>query len=101
MIGSYVTHSTPWRTWPVQISTRPGRWGRGRSAVRDAQSGLCWHGGGFMTCLEFGACELGAGRRTRRLVTFAAQAAADPDASTPQQSEGWADCRAAYRLLDQ
>ena len=64
-----------------------------------------------MTCLEldvnvwavrqFGDCELGDVRRTRRLVTFAAQVAADPDASTPQQSEGWADCRAAYRLLDQ
>lgn len=64
-----------------------------------------------MNCLEldvdlwaaqqFGDCDLGDIRRTRRLVTYAAQVAADPDASTPQQTEDWADCRAAYRLLDQ
>lgn len=50
---------------------------------------------------QFGDCDLGDIRRTRRLVTYAAQVAADPDASTPQQTEDWADCRAAYRLLDQ
>ena len=50
---------------------------------------------------QFGASELGDRRRTRRMVKFAGQAARKPDASTPQQTELWADCRAAYRLFDQ
>jgi hypothetical protein len=50
---------------------------------------------------QFGACELGDRRRTRRLVKFAAQAAEKPDASTPRQTEVWADLKAAYRLFDQ
>ena len=49
---------------------------------------------------QFGTCELGDARRTRRLVTVAAQMAARPDESTPDQSESWADCQAAYRLFD-
>ena len=35
------------------------------------------------------------------MVKFAIQAAARPDASTPKQTECWADCKAAYRLFDQ
>ena len=35
------------------------------------------------------------------MVKLAAQAAAQPDATTPQQTERWADCKAAYRLFDQ
>jgi hypothetical protein len=35
------------------------------------------------------------------MVKLAAQAAAKPDASTPEQTERWADCKAAYRLFDQ
>jgi Transposase DNA-binding/Transposase Tn5 dimerisation domain len=50
---------------------------------------------------QFGGCELGDKRRTKRMVKFAAQAAAKPDASTPEQTECWADCKAAYRLFDQ
>ena len=50
---------------------------------------------------QFGTCELGDRRRTRRLVKFAAQAAEKPDASTPRQAEAWADLKAAYRLFDQ
>jgi hypothetical protein len=50
---------------------------------------------------QFGECELGDRRRTKRLVSYAAQAAASPDASTPRQTETWNDCRAAYRLFDQ
>lgn len=50
---------------------------------------------------QFGVCELGDRRRTRRLVKFAAQAAEKPDASTPRQAEAWADLKAAYRLWDQ
>lgn len=50
---------------------------------------------------QFGQCDLGDKRRTKRLVQYAAQAAANPDASTPRQTETWADCKAAYRLFDQ
>jgi hypothetical protein len=49
---------------------------------------------------QFGSCLLGDQRRVKRLVKLAAQAAAKPDASTPQQTECWADCKAAYRLFD-
>jgi hypothetical protein len=48
---------------------------------------------------QFGACELGDARRTKRLVKLAKQMATKPDASTPQQTETWADCKAAYRLF--
>jgi hypothetical protein len=50
---------------------------------------------------QFGDCDLGDRRRTRRLVKFAGQAAEKPDASTPRQTEVWADLKAAYRLFDQ
>lgn len=49
--------------------------------------------------VQFGACELGDRRRMKRMVKLAAQAAAAPDASTPKQTEGWGDCKAAYRLF--
>jgi hypothetical protein len=49
---------------------------------------------------EFGDCKLGDLRRTKRLVKFAAQNAANPDASTPDQTEKWGDCQAAYRLFE-
>ena len=48
---------------------------------------------------QFGTCVLGDRRRTKRMVKLAAQAAAKPDAATPQQTERWADCKAAYRLF--
>jgi hypothetical protein len=35
-----------------------------------------------------------------RLVKLAEQVAARPDGSTPDQTESWADCKAAYRLFD-
>lgn len=50
---------------------------------------------------QFGACHLGDKRRTRRLVRYARQVAEKPDASTPRQTENWADCKAAYRLFEQ
>src|SRR5438874_6926092 len=50
---------------------------------------------------QFAACLLDDKRRTKRLVSFAAQSAHRPDASTPEQSENWTDCKAAYRLFDQ
>lgn len=50
---------------------------------------------------QFGACELGDARRTRRAVKVAAQMAADPHGSTPQQMHNWGQCKAAYRLLNE
>ena len=50
---------------------------------------------------QFDGCELGDRRRTQRVVKLAAQAAMMPDASTPKQTEGWSDCKAAYRLFAQ
>lgn len=49
---------------------------------------------------QFGDCQLGDVRRTRRAVKMAAQFAAHPSGSTPEQTETWADCKAAYRLFD-
>jgi hypothetical protein len=49
---------------------------------------------------QFGSCDLGDRRRTKRAVTMAAQFAANPSGSTPEQTENWADCKAAYRLFD-
>jgi hypothetical protein len=48
---------------------------------------------------QFGECDLGDKRRTRRAVETAAKFAADPDGSTPKQTETWADCQGAYRLF--
>ena len=48
---------------------------------------------------QFGECQLGDLRRTRRLVRFAADVAADPDATTPNQIEEWSDLKAAYGLI--
>jgi hypothetical protein len=49
---------------------------------------------------QFGDADLGDRRRTRRLARVAARMAADPSASIPGQMEGWAEAKAAYRLLD-
>lgn len=48
---------------------------------------------------QFSGCQLGDQRRTERLVKVATQVALKPDASTPQQTEVWSDCKAAYRLF--
>lgn len=50
---------------------------------------------------QFQECVLGDQRRNSRLVTLAQQFAARPDGSTPDQTETWADCKAAYRLFDE
>ena len=50
---------------------------------------------------NFGACQLGDQRRTERLVKYAGQVAACSEGSTPNQTESWADCKAAYRLFDE
>lgn len=49
---------------------------------------------------NFGACQLGDQRRTERAVLYAQQVMERPDASTPQQTGTWADCKAAYRFFD-
>lgn len=49
---------------------------------------------------NFGSCELGDARRNARAVTMAVQFAANPSGSTPEQTESWRDCKAAYRLID-
>jgi len=49
---------------------------------------------------NFGGCELGDVRRTRRAVMVARQMAEHPDGSTPDQAEGWSDLKAMYRLFD-
>jgi hypothetical protein len=50
--------------------------------------------------LNFGSCELGDKRRTKRLVQVAEQVANHPSASLPGQVERWGDLKAAYRLFD-
>jgi len=49
---------------------------------------------------EFGECQLGDRRRVERAVKYAQHVAAQPDGGTPEQTEGWSDCQAAYRLFD-
>jgi hypothetical protein len=49
---------------------------------------------------QFGACRLGHKRRTERVVKVAAMVARNSAASTPQQSDNWADLKAAYRFYD-
>jgi len=50
---------------------------------------------------NFGGCDLGDKRRTDRLMHLAVQVAARPDGSTPEQTETWGDCKAAYRLFNE
>jgi len=50
---------------------------------------------------QFSDCILGDARRNQRLMKLATQMAARPDGSTPDQTETWADCKAAYRLFDE
>jgi Transposase DNA-binding/Transposase DDE domain len=49
---------------------------------------------------NFGMCDLGDVRRTRRAVRLARQMAGNPAGSTPAQTETWGDLKAAYRLVD-
>src|SRR5258708_18001474 len=50
---------------------------------------------------QFSDCILGDARRNQRLIKVAMQMAARPDGSTPDQTESWADCKAAYRLFSE
>ena len=49
---------------------------------------------------NFGGCELGDVRRTRRAVVVAQQRAEHPDGSTPDQAEDGSDLKAMSRLFD-
>ena len=49
---------------------------------------------------EFGAADLGDRRRTRRLVKLATLMAGNSSGSIPQQTQTWAETKAAYRLFD-
>lgn len=49
---------------------------------------------------EFHGAELGDVRRTRRLVRLAEKIALVPGRSLPEAAGGWADLKAAYRLMD-
>ena len=49
---------------------------------------------------QFGGCDLGDKRRTKRLIQVAQQVANHPAASFPKQMETWGDLKAAYRLFD-
>jgi hypothetical protein len=49
---------------------------------------------------QFSSCQLGHKRRTRRLVRLAEQVVSHPSGGFPEQTETWADLKAAYRLLD-
>jgi hypothetical protein len=49
---------------------------------------------------QFTHCQLGDQRRTRRLVRLAEQVVSHPSGGFPEQTETWADLKAAYRLLD-
>ncbi len=49
---------------------------------------------------QFGDCDLGDKRRTKRLVKMAEQIANNPAGSFPDQMERWGDVKAAYRLFD-
>lgn len=48
---------------------------------------------------QFGECDLGDRRRTKRLVKMAEQIANHPAGSFPDQMEHWGDVKAAYRLF--
>jgi len=50
---------------------------------------------------QFGACDLGDKRRTKRLIKMAEQVANNPSASFCEQMETWGDLKAAYRLFDE
>lgn len=49
---------------------------------------------------QFGNCNFGDCRLTKRLVKVAERTIENPDASMPRQHGNWADLKAAYRLFD-
>ena len=51
-------------------------------------------------CNQFGDCQLGDKRRTKRLMRLATQMVSHPSGSLPELTETWGDLKAAYRLFD-
>ena len=49
--------------------------------------------------MNFGNCQLGDKRRTRRLIQVATDVANNPSASFPDQMQTWGDLKAAYNLF--
>jgi len=49
---------------------------------------------------NFESCQLGNRARNRRLMIIAKQLVSRSSSSLPDQTEGWADCKAAYRFFD-
>ena len=49
---------------------------------------------------QFGGCDLGDKRRTKRLGVVATNMLESPERSLPQQNATWSDLKAAYRLFD-
>lgn len=49
---------------------------------------------------NFGDCQLGDARRTKRLVKIARNMLASPEKSIPEQNIEWSDVKGAYRLYD-
>jgi hypothetical protein len=102
------SHQGPSRGW---IACRPAGAGSGMVRPRQAWRRAMCVTDGVMTAIlwepsawatqNFGECVLGDQRRTKRLVHLAIQTAARPDGSTPEQTEDWADCKAAYRLFNE
>lgn len=50
--------------------------------------------------IQFGGCNLGDPRRTRRLHIVARNMLESPEKSLPQQNVNWSDVKGAYRLFD-
>ena len=50
---------------------------------------------------QFGACDLGDKRRTKRIINMAKRIVDNPSASFCEQMGTWGDLKAAYRLFDQ
>lgn len=50
---------------------------------------------------QFGACDLGDKRRTKRIIKMASRIVDNPSASFCEQMGTWGDLKAAYRLFDQ
>jgi hypothetical protein len=104
-----------WRNICLRSPDHAREPGLGRIATlllgRDASSSFGRHGGAGMATMvletsgwaveQFSNCKLGDQRRSKRLVKLATQCAAKPDAATPEQTENWSDCKAAYRLFEQ
>ena len=49
---------------------------------------------------NFGDCDFGDSRLTKRLILYAESCAVRPEDATPQQTQRWSQCKGAYRFMD-